>query len=99
MPLPEAAALLRIRPRPHSVSDSPSIFDAPRAPCRHTLAMRQSNSLRQQVTTRRALGGKRGHGSGGAVHGDESDVTGRVSYRVDPTYTENPPDSTTWKPA
>ena len=30
MPLPEAAALLRIRPRPHSVSDSLPIFDAPR---------------------------------------------------------------------
>ena len=30
MALPELGADLRIRPRPHSVSDSPSIFDAPR---------------------------------------------------------------------
>jgi hypothetical protein len=29
--------------------------------------------VRHQVTTRRALGGKRGHGSGGAVHGGEDD--------------------------
>jgi hypothetical protein len=29
--------------------------------------------MRQQVTTRRALGGKRGHCSVGAVHGGESD--------------------------
>jgi hypothetical protein len=31
MPSPDPAALLRIRPRPPSVSDSPPIFDAPRA--------------------------------------------------------------------
>ena len=29
--------------------------------------------MRQQVATRRALGGKRGHRSVGAVHGGESD--------------------------
>jgi hypothetical protein len=44
MPLPEAAALLRIRPRPRPVSDSPPIFDAPRTFPESNAAMRQSDS-------------------------------------------------------
>ena len=34
-----------------------------------------TNSLRQQVTTRRALSGKHGHGSGGAVRGGKGHRT------------------------
>ena len=39
-------------------------------PSRMVTAVRM---MRQQATTRRALGGKRGHCGVGAVHGDESD--------------------------
>jgi hypothetical protein len=67
--------LLRIRPRPHSVSDSLPIFDAPRTFPESNVGHATIRLTEASVTTRRALGGKRDHRSVGGVHGGESDVT------------------------
>jgi hypothetical protein len=46
--------LLRIRPRPHSVSDSHQYSTHHGSSCRHTRAMQQSDSLRPRVTAWRS---------------------------------------------